>query len=914
MITDAQFVAWLSQEHADRVILYEQDYIYEDGGAPAQGTLYLSDKPYAPVGSQPYVDCIASVPEFERSLGGNRLSTYSSSIGSVEIVNTDGELDFLLDLALDGSEARFYYGDTSWDRADFRLIFSVFGLMVQRAPFRRMTVNLKDSTALLNQSIGGDSLVGGVGPNANQERPLNFGFIHNLTPLSYDSINLVYAHSDTGGSTSGGSVTALEVRDDGVPVDFLDGGDGTLELDAAPAGLITCDVAAFPLAGTDGDNQSVSDAFAYLIGDRAGFVAEGLYDGPHPTFVPDDTDDYPVGVSIQEARNVLDVLGELTDSGNCFAAIKRDGSFTFGRLKPYDIESFGLDPVDLVEDDIVPAASFEVQHLTPEYYRYQSYAHKNWTVQSTLSDILQPDEKARFSRKGQFALQSLVGGTTYALAPELYHKTLSTSPPIETLLSWADDSSILYLTQWMETRRAMFLPWLEIATVSLPLGANPDAPAMFYALELGDVVRVTVPRFGYDTGTLFQVIGIGISLSKARTMLRIVRKRGVTAPPVGWEAGEQYIIQTPFQWTPGPPAVVVVPPPGGLPTSTPLPPTIVIIGTTPGGGPPAPEDAYYWLDLFSEDAADLTTHLPDIGSAYAADADFPDRDDLEIDDDAFQGLMVRQSVVLEDAYGIAPITPASANYWIEARAWWLQSVEGAKLDDLYLFARKTEDTAYRLRIGLAQGTSGEEYAQVEIDRIVSGSVTATFGTNNDASFASNTAHVIRWELNSASHRVFIDAVEVVDADDTGGAISSAGDEAGFGIQHDTGSGTYFDLVCVDSIACAGNDAGPEFQLWDSTYSMSLDAESGGVRLLNCPATGTYTFELHLINFDPDSTWSMGFTGTIPDGLTLMNFFGSGNHVPFVYGTFTAEDVVDEFSFQLFRDGDWWGPTITLTLV
>jgi len=568
VITDAQFIAWLSQEHADRVILYEQDYMYEDtAGEPALGTLYLSDKPYAPVGSQPYVDSISAVPEFERSLGGNRLSTYSSSIGAVEIINTDGELDFLLDLAIDGSEARFYFGDASWERADFRLIFTVRGMRVSRAPFTRLTIDLKDSTSLLNQSVGGTQQVGGSGPYANNARPLNVGFIHNLTPLVLDSINLTYVHSDSI------YAEAVEVRDDGVPVTFVDNGDGTLELNAAPAGLITCDV--YSVTGVDQDK--LSDAMSRLVGARGGFAAAGLYYGPHATFVEDDNDDYRIGMSIQDARNVIDVLDELTESGNCFTAIRRDGQFTFGRLRPYDIEglgtSAGLEPVDIVEDDIIPQTAFDVQHLTPEYYQYQAYAHKNWTVQNTLSELLQPDEQARFTRKGQYALQTLVGGTTYALAPELYHKTLSTSPPIETLLSWEDDSSIVDLTQWMETRRAMFLPWLEIVTVTVPLGANPDAPAMFYALELGDVVRVTVPRFGYDAGVLFQVIAIGIGLSKARTMLRLVRKRGVSAPPIGWESGEQYIIQTPLAWRPGtpsveigPPVVVILPPPPVGPT------------------------------------------------------------------------------------------------------------------------------------------------------------------------------------------------------------------------------------------------------------------------------------------------------------------------------------------------------------
>jgi hypothetical protein len=881
VITDQQFINWLSNEHADRVVLYEQDYIYEESGGPVGGTLYLSDKPFAPLDAErPYVDRIASVPDFERSLGGNRLNTYSSSIGSVDIINTDGDLDFYLDLAIDGSEARFYIGDKSWDRADFRLIFSVYGLIVRRAPLRRLTIDLKDSTALLNQSIGGESLVGGSGPNANQERPLNFGFIHNLTPLSLDSINLTYVHSDTGGTTSGGNVEAIEVRDDGVPVLFNDNGDGTLELNSSPAGLITCDVEAYPLQSSSGDHANVSDAFDYLVGERAGFVAAGLYIGPHPTFVEDDVDDYPIGISVAEARNILDILGELTESGNCFAAITRVGEFTFGRLKPYDVASFGLDPVDIGEGEIVPRTSFDVQHLTPEYYRYQAYAHRNWTQQSNLSAVLNPDEQARFSRKGQFALQALVGGTTYALAPELYHKTLSTSPPLETLLSWDDDSSIIYLTQYMETRRAMFLPWLEVVTVSVPLGANPDAPKMFYALELGDVVRVTITRFGYDAGVLFQVIAVGINLTKTRTILRLVRKRGV--------------IQTPLEWRSLMLPTVGVGPGAGPQIGPPLVGRPLVsfggIGGSGGAAPPEEDEAgVYYFDTFTGSDA-LNVHAPDIGTTYSADPDYQFASAITCAPNAAFLMQAASGNAFgaDPAYAIQPITTEGDDYAIGSRFGWSFGIEGYDPVACYFLARKTGDTFYLITIDCGSGATSTDYADIKLERIVSGISAGMLDNDLDLYLPPDVAHTLYWRFEGSDIKVYIDGTLILDTDDSGG-INGPGEEIGFGSENNGGVHGY-SLVKWDWVICHGLDVNTtQYDIYSfdaASVPLVMGPDVAGMRTIEYPSTsGNIDIELSLAVMRSDITYSLNYTGGTFTGVT----FGSPTHADprFCYGTFVA---------------------------
>ena len=535
-MTDAEYSDWLHQDNHERVVIVEIDYQYESSGAPATGTIYLSDKEYFdPADGTVYVDCVKAVPVFARNLTGNRLGGYTSSLGTVEIDNADGGQDFILDLAIDGSEVRIYYGGRDWPIADFRLIFSALSMLASATSFDRLSLQLKDTGLLLDVSIGGTSLVGGTGANANRARPVNVGYIHNLEALVADTGALLYVHSDTGTNT-----TAVAVRDRGVDLGagFTDNGDGTFNLSASPDGTVTCDVVAEP--GATPPKRLLSDAMDELIGVRAGLTAASKYTGAGPTYTVGDDDDYLIGITLPEARNARDFLSELTDSGNCFWAVLRTGEFTYGRLRPNDIAGLSLTATDIVEDNIIPARAFKLDHLQPQFYRFQAYMSKNWLAQTDLAASLTPDEQAVWRRPGIYLLQSAGVGTTYNDAPELYNKSLAVSPVLSTLLSGAfDELDLPFLETWMETRRAMFLPWIEVVSVTVGIE--------FYTLELGDVVNLVTTRFGQSEGILFQVMSIVIRLTDAKIDLKLVRRRLLAEPPPEWTRVVEVIESTPIE-------------------------------------------------------------------------------------------------------------------------------------------------------------------------------------------------------------------------------------------------------------------------------------------------------------------------------------------------------------------------------
>lgn len=670
MITDAAFSSWIKGDNADRVVLVEMDYQHEESGAPVTETLRFATKPYFDdVRGLAYRDCVNSAPQFSRALSGERLGDYKSTLGSIEIDNADGDFDDLLRWAIDGSEVRCYLGDASWARDEFRLIFAAMSTLAKATSIDRISVQLKDAATLLNVSIGGTVLVGGTGTNAAKERAANFGWLHQIECPVLDQTALVYVHSDRGDNT-----VIVTVRDRGVDItsNASDNGDGTFTLSATPDGTVTADVLAVAPGSAPGDytQRRMSDAFAAFIGDRAGFSLAGRYLGAGPTYSAGDDDDYFVGISLPQATNVLSLLSQMADSGNCFWAITRGGLFTFGRLNPQDVASLGTVPVEIGEDD-VDYGSVKIDHAQPLYYKFQAVINKNWSIQSDLATSLTPDQRAGFLNAGINVVQDDSVGTLYADSPELYDLTLAVSPVIMTLVSAGyDEDATAIITEWMERRRFMYLPWIE--TITMTVGIE------FYALELGDVVNFTFPRFGCDGGVLFQVVGINIDLTKAKITLQLLRRHEAEAIPDGWarDTTDEAPLDIGF-------AVASVAPPE--PPGIPQPPKPVIWqsswypGNLPGIGgfgasfapfePNSGGGGPFLLDNFTGASVGLIAgHAADTGQTwanYASDFKYPSGNptNIKLDGSGFVGVDTDG----DSAFVLSSAIPASADYYVEIK-------------------------------------------------------------------------------------------------------------------------------------------------------------------------------------------------------------------------------------------------------
>jgi hypothetical protein len=215
-ISDAQFSAWLARDEP-RCVLCELKFAYESGGDVAEGTIYLSNRPYGTEASETpastrYRAVIERLPRIKRSvLSLSRGGRSELSVSDMELVNVDGELDDLLLAVIDGREAVFYLGSPSWARSDFRQVVVAVAERVIAPDERKLVVKMRDKRLLLDREVMG-SQVGGSDAEAARYLPLLWGSHFNVEALIYDAANLSYAVL----SSPYSAAVAYDVRDSGL--------------------------------------------------------------------------------------------------------------------------------------------------------------------------------------------------------------------------------------------------------------------------------------------------------------------------------------------------------------------------------------------------------------------------------------------------------------------------------------------------------------------------------------------------------------------------------------------------------------------------------------------------------------------------------------------------------------------------
>jgi len=488
MISDIDYVSWLKRDGVPRALLVEA--VAYSGGAEVTRTfsnrVFISGPIDSPAHAA-YDDIVMGAPRFAAQLSelftGQSLPTW----GDIEVTNEGGVRDSWLGDAWDGRAVRLYLGDPAWPKSDFRRVLDgTIGDIV--APARnRLALQLRDKTWVLNVPIQ-TALIGGATANKDQPKPLCFGQCFNVEPLLIVAATHQYQVHD-------GAIEAIsEVRDNGVSVAYTaDAASGTFTLNAAPTGRITADVKGAKPGGVY--LTRCAEIINYIVTTRTTLTGDDVDGANFSAF--DTACPQTLGLYLRDRENLIAALDELVSAVGGFWTFSRDGLLRVGRLDA----PAGTPVLELVADDIrerqiaCVARALPVQTLRLGYQR-------NFSPQSDgLAGAVTETNRALYSAEHQVATATNAGITTT-------HKLARNPDLLPSLLALAAEAvtEVARRTALYNTVRAIY----EVGVWTAPLRVN-----------LGEVVRITHPRFGFSAGALAVVVGLDEEPAQGRVTLRV---------------------------------------------------------------------------------------------------------------------------------------------------------------------------------------------------------------------------------------------------------------------------------------------------------------------------------------------------------------------------------------------------------
>lgn len=474
-MSDAQFTAWLRSTSARRLVLIE---VAVRSGA-TEVTRFLSTGAYvtAPDDTPPnlgYLSIVSTGMQFteQLSLGGEA----SLSAGDIEIHNPSGIRDGWLDDVWMNRPIRAWIGDPRWRRGDFRMIFN--GVVADIAPKGRdkLALKLRDKLQRLNTPVS-EAKLGGTTPNKDAVLPLVFGEVHNITPLLADAALLQY-------QVHGGVIEAvIEVRDNGLPVRMTaDSASGRFVLAAPPAGTVTVSV--------QGDRPGAyANTVAALVrrlataygkaGDR--FTESDLDVANLAAF--DAAHRQAVGLFLAGRTNVLNACQMLASSLGAQLVMSRLGQL---RLLQISLPPVGT-PAQVGPQHMVAGSLTPVSRSAPTASVKLGFC-KNWTVQTGLLTGIPVQHKDLFETEW---LTATVADSAVQAAYRL------DAEPVQ-----QDTMLLRRVDAEAEAQRRLAISRVPRTVYEF------DGTAEMLALELGQAVTVTHPRFGMDKGMPGQVVSL----------------------------------------------------------------------------------------------------------------------------------------------------------------------------------------------------------------------------------------------------------------------------------------------------------------------------------------------------------------------------------------------------------------------
>lgn len=377
-MTDEQFMAWLKNPAAVRMVLIEAE-VNVDG---IEVTRYIASREYV---TGP-ADAPANTVYLPLAKGGLAFTEQASLIGEaslsggdIELDNGDGALDGWLGDVWRNRRIRAWSGDPSWPRADFRLRFD--GIVDDVGSSSRDTVNLvlRDKLQRLNTPIS-EAKLGGTSPNKDATLPIPFGECHNVAPLLTDPVALEYGFL-------GAVESVIEVRTNGKPLAVAPGSQpGRFKLTSNPfSTVITASVQGDSGGGYAPRIAPLVRRIATAYGKAGDRFTEADLDSANLAAF-DATHQQSVGLYVADRMNQAQAIQQLAASVGAQAIMSATGQL---RLVQISLPAAGT-PVNIGPDQML-ANSLRPAERLPVVAAVKIAFDRNYTVQANLTTSIPPE-------------------------------------------------------------------------------------------------------------------------------------------------------------------------------------------------------------------------------------------------------------------------------------------------------------------------------------------------------------------------------------------------------------------------------------------------------------------------------------------------------------------------------------------
>ena len=473
-ISDAEYKTWLANPEEDRLMLAEVKAYSE----ASEVTRYLGSRFYhtgaadSPANTT-YLGRLVGSPAFTVAMSEAFGGRSFISIGSIEIDNSDGELDSWITDAWDGRDATIKIGDPAWEISDFRTILT--GLVDRLAIQDDLTLELtlRDRQRQLDVPI--QTTLIGSGPNEDSPIPLCYGEVFNITPVLINDTTHEYQVHE------GQIEDVVAVYEDGVATSLTvteDLSNGKFTLSAAPSGALTCDI----------KGHDPSGVYKTKPGDVLREIVCRVLTDPGDldttAFTTMNTDaDYTIGIYISARENLLDVVDQILPAA-WYYGFDRAGLFTLAVLKDPSAGSSVL-----TIDDLETHGDLGITKADVPSWRTRVGYKKCWSTNTSPASTATESHSAWLLNEFSLIEKSEDASikTTHLLAqdPDLYPSMIAGSANATT-----------------EAARLQTLFGTQRYTYTVSAYVAP------YQVEIGDVVTITDDRFDLGAGVDCRVTGL----------------------------------------------------------------------------------------------------------------------------------------------------------------------------------------------------------------------------------------------------------------------------------------------------------------------------------------------------------------------------------------------------------------------